>query len=169
MPYELAICPLRYTEPVSGWVLDAKRWGGLPETRLLADCLMLTVLDVYDREDLPTVLVPVPLSWRRRVYRGHNQALTLAAMISRKLEIPLNRQTLRRHRHTRMQPGLSPAERQRNVSAAFSSSRRWQGQHVAIIDDIMTSGATATATASCLLNAGCGRVDIWCAARAMPS
>lgn len=169
LPYDLAICPLRYSEPVTGWVLDSKRRGGLPATRLLADCLTSTVADVYDQAELPTVLVPVPLSWQRRVYRGHNQALILATMIGRRLGIPVNGRALRRDRHTRIQPGLSPVERQHNLSGAFSSRRRWPGEHIAIIDDILTSGATAQATASCLLAADCRRVDVWCAARAISS
>ena len=127
------------------------------------------MFDVYDRSELPTFLVPVPLSWQRRVYRGHNQAMILATMVGRELDLRVNGRALRRDRHTRIQPGLSPGERRRNLSGAFSSRRRWRGEHIAIIDDILTSGATAQATASCLLEAGCQRVDVWCAARAMSS
>jgi ComF family protein len=169
LPFETTISPLLYQGPVPQWILRSKRRGGLPETRLLADCLAVAVSDSYQPEQLPRVLIPVPLSWRRLLRRGHNQALVLASMIGPRLSLPVDSRALLRQRHTPIQPGLSRRQRQTNMSNAFSCRRRWQGEHVAVIDDVMTSGATAAAIADCLLQAGCARVDVWCAARARSS
>ena len=169
LPFETTISPLLYQGPIPQWIVRSKRRGGLPETRLLADCLAIAISDAYPANQLPEVLVPVPLSWRRLLRRGHNQALVLASMIARQLNLLVDPRALRRQRHTRIQPGLSESARYANMSGAFCCRRHWHGDHVAVVDDVMTSGATAAATANCLLQAGCARVDVWCAARAVSS
>ena len=169
LPFSTTVSPLRYQGPVAQWVLRSKRRGGLPEARLLADCLTLAISDAYPATQLPEILVPVPLSWRRLLRRGHNQAHVLASMIGRRLNLSVDPRALRRQRHTRIQPGLSESQRYANMAGAFSCRRTWNAEHVAVVDDVMTSGATAAAIADCLLQAGCAQVDVWCAARAVSS
>lgn len=169
LPFETTVCPLLYQGPVPQWILRSKRRGGLVETRLLADALAVAISDAYSTTQLPQCIVPVPLSWQRMLRRGHNQALVLASMIGPKLNLAVEPRALRRQRHTRIQPGLSESQRYANMSGAFSCRRRWASDHVAVVDDVMTSGATAAAIAECLLQAGCARVDVWCAARAVSS
>jgi ComF family protein len=169
-----AICPLLYQGYAKRWVLRAKRSGGLPEARVLGSLLMLAVRDSYGLDHnrpapLPQLLLPVPLSRQRRLMRGHNQAQWIATEVARCSGIPLNVRDLRRQLHSIIQPGLTPLERQRNVENAFVCRRRFAGEHVAVVDDVMTSGSTVSAVAGVLLNAGCSRVDVWCATRALPS
>jgi len=183
-PLDRSIVPLSYRGPVATWVLRAKRTGGLPEARLLGRLLAAGALDAYRSGELPDGLIPVPLSWRRMLERGHNQADQMAREASRSTGVPVLARIVRRSRHTRRQPGLTPAARAANVADAFLLHERvgarhpagqrdagWSlaGRHVAIVDDVMTSGATVLAISRLLLAAGCRRVDAWCAARAEPT
>jgi len=167
-PVTRTVAPLLYRGPVAGWVLRAKRSGGLPEARLLGRLTAAMALDVYPRDGLPEALLPVPLSWQRRLRRGHNQAERIAREAGRHAGIHVLTTMLARRRHTRRQPGLSTAERAANVRDAFVLRREVGRVHVAIVDDVMTSGATVLAIAA-LLADSCCRVDVWCAARADPT
>jgi ComF family protein len=145
---------------------------GLLEARLLGTLLADTVLDEYrdscldsdEGQALPDVLVPVPLSLRRLAGRGHNQALSLANVIGGRVSRPVKRRHVRRVRHGVPQRALSRKERLNNLTNAFAS-RPWQGERVAVIDDVITTGATLEALAHCLLAAGASEVHGWCATR----
>lgn len=156
------IAPLAYTGAPRRWVLDSKHDGGLVAARLLGVLLAEALEDAYPPgTDRPAHVVPVPLSWRRLVWRGHNQAVLIAVPVARRLGIALDRRGARRQRHTPLQPGLHAVARRRNVAGAFTSRRRWQGATVAIVDDVVTTGATGTAVAQALLAAGAGAVHLW--------
>jgi ComF family protein len=169
LPFERTIAPLRYEGAAARWVVRSKRRGGYPETRLLAMCLSQAVMDNYRRAQLPQQILPVPLSWQRKLRRGHNQAEALAALIAKDLQLPMASRALRRARHTPIQPGLNASQRRHNLHNAFASRHQWQGQRVAIVDDVMTSGATVSELTRVLLAAGCEAVDVWCATRAQAS
>lgn len=115
----------------------------------------------------PDYVVPVPSHGWRLLRRGFNQAYDLARRVSRDTGLPLLHHDLRRSRHTRQQAGLDAASRRRNLSGAF----RWhgqalQGECLALVDDVMTTGATIEACARTLKLAGAGRVEVWVLARA---
>jgi ComF family protein len=102
--------------------------------------------------------------------RGFNQAYELGSYIGKTLDIPLLATSLRRHRHTKAQSGLSRKQRRKNLRGAFY----WYGdthpaRHVALIDDVMTTGTTVSECARVLKNAGANRVDVWVATRAFPA
>lgn len=134
-----------------------------PLGRLLARAL--------PREQNFDVIVPMPLHWRKRWQRGFNQAGLLAREIGRRTHIPL-RPALRRTKNTASQAGLTSAKRRRNVSGAFQASRRarnrgWlDGRAVLLIDDVMTTGATAASCARALKRAGARHVTLLTLARA---
>jgi ComF family protein len=109
-------------------------------------------------------IVPVPLHWLRRWKRGFNQSELLARAIARRTGIPMAR-ALRRARATRTQAGLSNHARRRNVTRAFRA-RPMEGRRVLLIDDVMTTGATAAACALALKRAGAARVVLLTVARA---
>ncbi len=158
-------CALRYEPPVSSWIVRAKRPRGYPELKVLG-----TLLSAAAQESAgpgrPDYLVPVPLARSRFLRRGFNQALLLAQELGRHCGLAVLGSGIERGRATRYQPGLTPADRQANVAGAFRASRRLDGLHVAIVDDVLTSGATATSLAEELAAAGARRIDVWCAARA---
>ncbi|GAB2510277.1 ComF family protein [Pseudoxanthomonas sangjuensis] len=130
--------------------------------RLLAE-LMADGLVAAPR---PEALVPVPLHRRRLRRRGYDQALELARPLARTLGIPLHADLLSRQRATAPQSELDAAARQRNLRNAFAvPPNRAMPQHVALVDDVMTTGATLRAAARALLKAGVLRVDAWVCAR----
>jgi ComF family protein len=127
--------------------------------------LLLEHLLRSNREQLPQLLIPVPLHRKRLQERGFNQAVELARPLSRQLDIPLDFSSCRRVRDTRSQSELHVRERQRNVRGAFKLSGKIEADHVALLDDVVTTGSTVTALAKVLRRTGVGRVDVWALAR----
>jgi len=119
------------------------------------------------REARFEVIVPVPLHWRRRLTRGFNQARLLARAVARRYAVPVA-SVLRRRRRTDSQAGLTHAQRRANVSGAFAVRRPEQvrGRRVLLVDDVMTTGATAAACAVALKRAGASYVAVLTLARA---
>jgi ComF family protein len=119
------------------------------------------------------IVVPVPLHWRRLVARRFNQAAELARRIAREADLPYAPGLLRRVRATAMQRGLSREARAANLAGAFAAPPRraaeLRGRRVLLIDDVYTSGATLSACAAALREAGALRVDALCLARVAPS
>ncbi len=113
-------------------------------------------------------IVPVPLHWRRRWQRGYNQSDAIAYGIAEVLRLPLYRQCLRRVRHTPVQPSQAPSARRENVRGAFTVRSHCDivDRHVLLIDDVMTTGATAHEAARALLAAGAAQVSVAVLARA---
>jgi ComF family protein len=110
-----------------------------------------------------TVIVPIPLHWRRRLERGYNQSEAIASGLAAELRIPSRPGWLRRVRATTMQTSLnSPTERRENVRGAFRVSRfsRFHGQRVLIVDDVLTTGATASEAAKSMKAAGAAQVVV---------
>jgi predicted amidophosphoribosyltransferase len=112
------------------------------------------------------VLVPVPAPPGRLARRGHNQAVTIAAFVGRRLDLPLARRGARRARSSRPQRGLSRAARLKAAAGIFES-RPWRGETIAVIDDVMTTGATVAELARTLVAAGASEVHVWSATRAV--
>jgi ComF family protein len=133
-----------------------------PLERPLGD-LLARALPLDERFD---AVVPVPLHWRRGWERGFNQSELLARAVSRRCGAPL-RDVLSRRRYTRPQAGLTNTARRENVAAAFrvKGRRRLDGKAVLLIDDVMTTGSTATACARALKRAGAKRVALLTVAR----
>ena len=113
---------------------------------------------------LPSLLVPVPLTTGRILRRGHNQAILLAAPLARRFGIPLKRKTVRRVGRTPPQRGQSRFARTRSVRGAFKAMQPFTGT-IAIVDDVMTTGATTAELARVLLEAGADEVVVWAVAR----
>ena len=117
----------------------------------------------------PQWLLPVPLSRERLRERGYNQAWELARRLARRLQIDATPAIVQRGRDTAHQVGMTRRERERNLRDAFWIEPRarpaLQGQRVVLVDDVLTTGATAHAAALALLRAGARAVDVWVVAR----
>jgi ComF family protein len=113
-------------------------------------------------------LVPIPLHWRRCWQRGYNQSQAVAWGLSHRLGLPCQPAWLRRVRNTPRQPSQTPAGRKENVRGAFAARRgvRLDGRRVLLVDDVMTTGATASEAARALRTAGAARVTVAVLARA---
>lgn len=111
----------------------------------------------------PDALVPVPMHRFSQINRGYNQAELLAQRLGKHLQIPLNA-CLHKHRRTPKQMSLSLEDRRHNLQGAFAV-RSTVPEHVALVDDVMTTGTTASTLTRLLLERGCKQVDIWVLAR----
>ncbi|MFA6901696.1 MAG: phosphoribosyltransferase family protein [Gallionellaceae bacterium] len=116
----------------------------------------------------PDCLVAMPLHPVRLRERGFNQSLQLARHIAQRLGLPLLATACQRVRNTPSQSTLPWKERGKNMRKAFSCSTEVAGKHVAVVDDVMTTGATLNELALALLNAGATEVSVWVVARTLP-
>ena len=115
---------------------------------------------------VPELLLPVPLADRRFRERGYNQAIVLAEHIYRRARITLRTDLLVRTRETQVQAGLDQRARHRNIHEAFAIAMPLAATHVAIFDDVVTTGSTVNEIARVLKGSGAQRVDVWAIARA---
>jgi len=156
---------LRYRSPVSELIRGLKFGGRLYVARLLGG-LMAERLAARGTA-VPERIIPVPLHPRRQRQRGFNQALELARPIARRLGAVLDHDTCRRTRNTRAQSELGARQRRTNVRGAFAATGRLEARHVAVVDDVITTGHTTDELARLLKTHGAERVEVWAAARAV--
>ncbi|MEO7065765.1 MAG: ComF family protein [Rhodanobacter sp.] len=161
--WDAAWSPFRY-----GWPLDRLESRYKFSADLAAGRVLSTL---WQREPcplpLPEQLLVVPLHVSRLRRRGYNQALELARPLAKALDVPLNYDVLQRVRNTSAQTELDAASRRRNVRGAFALRKAViLPAHVAILDDVMTTGSTLAECARVLKHAGVQQVDVWALARA---
>jgi ComF family protein len=162
--WHAAASPLRYTWPLDQLILRFKFKADLATGRLLGN--LLAGFLAADTASPPDCLIPVPLHPSRLRERGFNQALELARPVSQRLKVPLTPGLCRRIRHTEVQSRLDARSRQRNLRGAFKVTAPVAGLDVAILDDVVTTGATVAALASALREAGVNGIRVWSLARA---
>lgn len=163
-PFDETIAPFKYAPPVSEDVHKLKYHRNLACGRDLG-CLLALELEHRD-PFLPEVLVPVPLHWKRRFKRGFNQSVEIARPVSRQFGVPINVRLVRRVTHTVPQVGLKPAQRRDNLRRAFRVTGAEVPDSVAIVDDVVTSGATVSEVARCLREAGVRTICVWAVSHA---
>ena len=136
----------------------------------LAQALARPLLETIERDMavVPDCLVPTPMHGARRRRRGFNQAREIARVLSRRLSLPVDDRLLRRHKPTAYQYELRPEQRKKNVGGAFSLIKTMSYKKIAVVDDILTTGATADELARLLKRHGAQHVQVWCLARAAP-
>ncbi len=157
-----------YGFPWDGLVTGFKFHGRLDLVGALAS-LLDRRLPAHEAGTTPDLVLPIPLSEQRLRERGYNQAWELARRLARWRRLDADARLLLRIRDTAHQLGLSEAERAANLKGAFLVEPRrrqqLQGRRVALVDDVMTSGATLEEAARCLLAAGATQVHAWVVAR----
>ena len=164
------VVAFRYGMPVSTLIHWMKFEANLPAALTLGVLLAERVAEALavGATPWPDAIVPVPLHRARLRARGFNQSLELARPVSRRLRLPLLAGSCVRARATAPQSSLaSDAERRRNVTEAFRVARPLSGvQRLAIVDDVLTTGATAGSLARTLRGAGVRQVTMWACAGA---
>jgi len=160
--FDAAIACFEYGFPVDRLVQRFKYAGDLALGRWLA----LRLAERMEAAPRPDVLVAPPLAPERLRERGFNQAVELARTLARELGVRQDIASLTRSRATAPQAGLGRRARQANLRGAFACRRSFAGLDVAIVDDVMTTGATAHTLARVLKAAGAAHVSAWAVARA---
>ena len=127
--------------------------------QLLSDYLAKTA-------ELPELIIPVPLHPKRYRQRGFNQTLEIGKIIAQNLSIPLDNHCCLHVKNTPHQISLSGKQRHKNIKNAFRMVTTPKAKHIAILDDVLTTGATANELARVIKASGINRVDVWVCARA---
>lgn len=162
-PYTRCFSIFEYRYPVNVLVQRLKYKADLHLLRQLGKLMSETLPARIDA--LPQCLIAVPLHPLRLLYRGYNQAVEIARPISQALGIPITTRHCKRIRNTPAQASLSPKDRAKNVQAAFAVPCTPGYTHVAIVDDVVTTGQTVSEISKELLRAGVKRVDVWALCR----
>ena len=161
-PFDVEVAPLAYEFPVDVAIKALKFQRRLFYAPAFSGLLCAASRMLPD--DIDAVL-PVPLHWRRRWFRGFNQAHEIAKPVAKKLGVPIL-SNVRRKRATPFQSGLSARERAKNLQSAFAVRGELSGEHVLIVDDVITTGATMRQLARVVKKAGATNVSALAIARA---
>ena len=157
----------RYEQTLRDAVLRCKHPGEEPLMVALSR-LLFTERGLELAALRPTCVIPIPMHWSRRLLRGVNSPEVVARVLAKKLSVPLRPRLLRRTRPTEKQANLTAWQRKRNVRRAFRSriAKMPAGARVLLVDDIMTTGATANEAARTLRRAGAEFIAVAVLARA---
>lgn len=150
-----------YQRPIDRLIADFKYHDKLYLSKFFADLMF----EKLQHNTLPELLIPIPLHSRRLKTRGYNQALELAKNLSHHLNIPISKNSLIRTRDTAPQASLPYDQRKRNMRRAFKLSGGLLPKHIALIDDVHTTGHTANAAAKLLRQNGVIKIELWTIAR----
>lgn len=161
--FDAVFAPYRYEFPLIELIHLLKYGGEIASARILGTVLGRRLAE----RGRPAVdaIVPVPLFTAREARRGYNQAREIAVFAAAELRLPVLPRIARRVRDTAEQAKLPAAERQANLKDAFEL-RTAPPPRVAILDDVLTTGATAASLAGVLRAGGCRRIEVWAVARA---
>jgi ComF family protein len=157
-PFDATFALADYRAPLDALALGLKFRARLMLAREFASRLAALAGDALDGAHRPDVVVPVPLARKRLVERGYNQAWEIARPFARALCVPADATLIRRVVETAPQSRLALNARRQNVGRAFALTRPVDGLHIALVDDVMTTGATLEALAHMLKAAGARRV-----------
>ncbi|WP_225318671.1 ComF family protein [Cellvibrio sp. KY-GH-1] len=153
-----------YEHPLDFLIHQFKYRRQLTSGKLLGEMLA----DTCRQAERPDFLVPAPIHWRKRWRRGFNQTELLARQVGKLLQLPVV-DALRQTRYHESQKDLGRKQRQKNLRQSLALRNKFkarvEGAHIALVDDVVTTAATARALSELLLKAGAQRVDIWALAR----
>lgn len=164
-PFASARAPFVYAPPLDALLTRLKFGRNLAAGRVLSELWLEAVREAPP--PIPQALIPVPLHDDRLRERGYNQALELARPLAHAFDTALRNDVLVRSRATSAQSNLDADARHRNLRGAFAiAPNATLPAHVALFDDVMTTGTTLRECAHALVRAGAARVDVWAVARA---
>lgn len=165
-PFAITHALYLYLPPITKLILELKFSQSLVNARVLGELLAEKINNTwYAQKPFPDRIIPMPLHHQRLKERGFNQALELARPIARLLKRPIDIKSVTRTIATRPQAQLSSDERSKNIRGAFTVHRDLTGLHIAVIDDVITTGNTMREFCQQLTRAGAKTIDVWCLAR----
>jgi ComF family protein len=163
--YQRSYCAFEYRYPLAPLIRNFKYGAALAAARVLGELLTQHLRQTH-QGPWPTCIIPMPLHASRYRSRGYNQVIELGRHLQRCLHLPLRLDLVTRARATAEQAGLSRRERRKNLRRAFNATTVSLPQHVAVLDDVITTGSTVNELAYTLGKAGVAYVEVWGLARA---
>jgi ComF family protein len=166
-PFYKICIPFSYTGAIRHLITGLKFHRRLLYATILGNLLAEQIKLDYQKEQFPQLIIPVPLHKKRLRQRGFNQAIEIARPIKKKLKVNIDYKSCFRTRNTLTQSELPANQRRTNVKNAFAlhPHTNLSNQHIALLDDVMTTGHTLTELSRILYHAGVKRIDVWCCAR----
>ena len=166
-PYQSSFIPFFYSPPISNAIQNLKFHKDIAVGTALAEAFIEALDSPWSNvSEFPEVLTPVPLHKKRLKERGFNQSLYLAEKIGSKLGIPVNPDILLRIKNTEPQSNLPERQRNKNMRGAFEVTKPiLKYEHVALIDDVVTSGNTVRAAAKLLKFSSVQTISVWAIAK----
>jgi ComF family protein len=162
--FDRTVAALAYRFPLDRLIPRLKYHGQLAIAPALSECLV----EAAAKRPRPDRLIPMPLHSQRIRERGFNHATEIARGVAKQFELPLDTTSCQRIRDTPPQMSLKHDARRRNVRGAFACSDDVRGLHIALLDDVMTTGTSLDELAATLKQAGAREVTCWVAARTLP-
>ncbi len=144
------------------------KYGSALQTAHLFAHMMMTQYAQRFSSNTTDLIIPMPLHPQRLKERGFNQSLEIARLLSKQLGIPLDYHSAIRSKYTPPQASLALKERAKNIKGAFAVNGDLVGKRIAIVDDVMTTGASLNELAKTLKQAGASHVECWVVARTLP-
>ncbi|MDR3477182.1 MAG: ComF family protein [Gammaproteobacteria bacterium] len=167
-PFDRTYALFTYQSPITKLIMELKFHERLVNAKVLGDLLAKTIQHQwYTHQTLPEIILPIPLHNKRLKKRGFNQALEIARPIGKRLHIPIDTQGCLRTKHTEAQAQLALKKRTHNIKNAFYIRGDYTNRHVAILDDVTTTGHTISEFSKALKKAGARRIDVWCCAKTL--
>ena len=161
--FDRALTPLLYVDPVDRFLCGLKYREQFSFARFAAGVMTNHALKTGQKA--PDMICPVPMTSKTLRKRGFNQSAFIGQLIAWQLGIPMSSNLILKTRDTAHQSDLKAKERQNNLKGAFECKRQVRGRHIVIVDDVLTTGATANEISKTLKKNGASRVDIWACAR----
>lgn len=162
--FDRTLALFRYQYPLDA-MLQRYKYGHLLS---MADTFAGLLLSKLPVTNLPDVVIPMPLHPQRLKERGFNQALEIARIVAKMLSMKLDAQACIRTKLTPPQVSLPLKQRVKNMRGAFDCTAQLHGLRVAVLDDVMTTGASLNALATSVKAAGASEVECWVIARTLP-
>lgn len=161
--FQRVIAPWRYQSLLARLIHRFKYRRQRSIGKLLGQLLSHHLAYAYANQPFPDQIIATPMHWLRQWQRSFNASEQLTQQLSTTMNIPMGPSVRRRFGKT--QQSLDASTRKRNIKGVFKIKKRLNDLHVAIIDDVMTTGATANELSHTLIAAGAVTVDVWCLAR----
>lgn len=159
-----------YQIPMDYLITELKFNQQLPHAAILGQLLLARIIELQNSDDLPDVILPVPLHKSRLIKRGFNQSLEISRPVAKYFDIPIETRMVSRNKPTRAQTDLNASQRKKNVRGCFELQKQPEklaNKHVVIIDDVVTTGSTTNELALLLKKSGVEKVGVWSIARAV--
>ena len=162
-PYVNSTIPFHYKPPISLQIQNLKYGGRLHLSSALGRTISARILQ--SEAPLPDIIIPIPLHWKKIFHRGFNQSSEIARVIGKQLGVPVSMKHLSKQVDSPSQTGLDIQMRMKNIRHTFKSEIPCTGLHIALVDDVVTTGSTVRAAAEILTDYGARRIDIWAVAK----
>ena len=161
--FDSSLSVFEFTEPVSRFIYKFKYHHQFNLGKTLS--LELAAAIEAQKNELPDLIIPVPLHRKRLRQRGFNQSAMIARHVAKKLKIPFKNNYLIRHKFSVPQIELSAKQRRQAVNNAFAVKNKQRYKHIALVDDVVTTTHTVNQAAKALKKTGTQFVSVWSLAR----